>query len=51
MLKLSLCHYSDIYILVKGTIAVANTVAGDADANDTNIKLRYLKVKHHLRSA
>ena len=30
MLKSSLCDYSDAYILVKGTISVNNTAAGDA---------------------
>ena len=39
MLKSSLCDYSDAYILVKGTIAVKNTAAADADANDTNKKV------------
>ena len=39
MLKSSLCDYSDAYILVKGTIAVNNTAAADADANDTNKKV------------
>ena len=33
MLKSILCDYSDAYILVKGTITVPNTAAGDADAN------------------
>ena len=41
MLKSSLCDYSDAYILVKGTIAVNNTAAGDADANNTNKKVVY----------
>ena len=31
MLRSSLCAYSDTYILVKGTITVANTAAQDAD--------------------
>ena len=39
MLKSSLCHYSDAYILVKGTITVNNTAAADADANNTNKKV------------
>ena len=39
MLKSSLCDYSDAYILVKGTITVNNTAAGDADANNTNKKV------------
>ena len=33
ILKSSLCDYSDTYILVRGTIAVNNTAAADADAN------------------
>ena len=36
MLKSSLCDYSDAYILVKGTVAVNNTAAADANANNTN---------------
>ena len=39
MLKSSLCHYSDAYILVKGTNTVKNTAAADADANNTNKKV------------
>ena len=39
MLKPSLCDYSDAYILVKGTIAVNNTAAADANANNTNKKV------------
>ena len=39
MLKSSLCGYSDAYILVKGTIAVNNTAAANADANNTNKKV------------
>ena len=45
ILKSSLCDYSDAYILVKGTIAVNNTAAADADANNTNksgIELTFL---------
>ena len=38
ILKSSLCDYSDAYILVKGTIAVNNTVTADADANNANKK-------------
>ena len=34
MLKSSFCDYSDAYILVKGTIAVNNTAAAGADANN-----------------
>ena len=36
MLRTSLSDYSDVYILVKGTIIVANTAAADADTNNTN---------------
>ena len=39
MLTSSLCDYSDAYILVKGTIAVNNTAAANADANNTNKKV------------
>ena len=39
MLESSLCDYSDVYILVKGTITVNNTAAVDADANNTNKKV------------
>ena len=39
MLKSSLCDYSDAYIFVKGTNAVNNTDAEDADANNTNKKV------------
>ena len=36
MLKSSLCHYSDAYILVKRTITVNNTAAAGAGANNAN---------------
>ena len=39
MLRSSLCDYSDAYILVKGNIAVNNTAAASADANNTNKKV------------
>ena len=39
MLRSSLCAYSDEYSLVKGTIAVNNTAAVDADADNTNKKV------------
>ena len=32
-------HYSDAYILVKGTITVNNTAVADADGNNTNKKV------------
>ena len=47
MLKSSLFDYRDAYILVKGTIAVNNTAAADADANNTN-RRQYLKIVLHL---
>ena len=43
MLKSSLCDYSDAYVHVKGTIAVNNTAAADANANNTNKKLIFKK--------
>ena len=39
MLKSSLCDYSDVYILVTGTITVNNTPAADPNANNTNKKV------------
>ena len=39
MLRSSLCDYSDAYILVKGNIAVNNTAAAGAAANNTNKKV------------
>ena len=39
MLKSSLCHYSDVYIIVKGAITVNNTAAEGAAANNTNKKV------------
>ena len=39
MLRTSLCDYSDVYILVKGTITVANTAAAGAAANNSNKKV------------
>ena len=41
ILKSSLCHYSDAYILVKKTITVNNTAAPDDDANNTNKKVLF----------
>ena len=38
MLKSSLCDYSNVYILVKGTISVTNTAAQGAAANNVNKK-------------
>ena len=39
MLRSSLCDYSDAYILVKGNIALNNTVGAGAAANNTNKKV------------
>ena len=39
MLKSSLCDYSDPYILLKGTLAVNNKAAADADEDNTNKKV------------
>ena len=50
MLRTSLCDYSDAYILVKGTITVANTAAAGAAANNTNKRL-YLKIVRHSLAA
>ena len=36
MLRSGLCDYSNKYILVKGTITVAKTVAQTAAENNTN---------------
>ena len=43
MLKSTLCDYSDVYILVKETIAVANTVTAGAAANNDNKKAIFKK--------
>ena len=43
VLRTGLCDYSDAYILVKGTITVANTAAADAAANNTNKKIIFKK--------
>ena len=39
MLRSSLCHYSDSYILVKGNITVNNSASAGAAANNTNKKV------------
>ena len=39
MLKSSLYDYSDVYILVKGTITVPNTAAQGSDTNNKNKKV------------
>ena len=35
----SLCDYSDVYIILNGTITIASNAAEDADANNTNKKV------------
>ena len=45
MLRLSLCDYSDSYILVKGTVKVANTAAQDQPNNAANKNVIYKKGK------
>ena len=39
VLKSSLCNYSDVNILLKGTISVKNTGAANFNINNGNIKL------------
>ena len=39
MIRLSLCDYSDAYILVKGTITVPGTSAQGVPVNNTNKKV------------
>ena len=39
MLKSSFCDYSDVYILVKGTITVNNRANADTNANNTDKKV------------
>ena len=41
MLKSSLYNYSDAYILVKGTISVANTATADLISNKINKKVTF----------
>ena len=41
MLRSSLYDYSDAYILVKGTITVANTATAGAAANNGGKKVRF----------
>ena len=47
MLRSSFCGYSNAYILVKGTITVANTAAADAAANNTNKKATFKNCAPH----
>ena len=46
MLQSILWDYTDVYILTKGTISVANTAAADADGDNTNIKEIFKNVHH-----
>ena len=39
MIRSSLCDYRNVYILVKGTITVANTAADPGVVNNTNNKV------------
>ena len=39
IVRSSLCHYGDSYILVKGNITVNNTASDGAAANNTNKKV------------
>ena len=39
MIRSSLCDYRNVYILVKGTITVANTAADRGVVNNTNNKV------------
>ena len=43
MLRTSLCDYSDAYILVTGTVTVANTAAAKTDAKDYQKKVIFKK--------
>ena len=45
MLKSSLCDYSDAYILVKGTITVANIEGAATAANSANKKATFKNCK------
>ena len=39
MIRSNLCDYSEVYILLKGTITVPNTAAAGAAVNNTNKKI------------
>ena len=45
-IRLSLCDYSDAYILVKGTITVPNMAAAGAAVNNTNKKVIFKNCAH-----
>ena len=44
MVKSSICNYSAVYIIGKGTIMVSNTAAKDVDVNSANKKVN---LKNH----
>ena len=44
MMRSNLCDYSDLYILVKGTIIVPNTAATGAAVNNANKKVIFTVV-------
>ena len=46
MLRSSLCDYSDGYILVKGTITVANTPAQGTETSNANKKVIFKIARH-----
>ena len=45
MLESSLRNYSDPYILVKGNVSVNNTAGAGADANNSNKKVIFKKLR------
>ena len=47
--KKCLCGYCNAYVLVKGTITVANTAAQGQPKNDANKMV--IKIVHHLLNA
>ena len=44
MIKSNLCDYSDLYILVKGTITVPNTATIGVDVNNANKKVIFCSI-------
>ena len=45
MLESSLRNYSDPYILAKGNVSVNNTAGAGADANNSNKKVIFKKLR------
>ena len=43
-MQLSLCNYSDAYVLVKGIISVTDISAAAASVNNTNKKVIFKKL-------